>query len=270
VPIRPSLPPCSVPTVRLAHDRAGEGPPLVLLHGLGMSRDVWRPVVPRLAGEREVIAVDLPGFGASPPGPRTLRGLADAVAELCDDLRLERPHVAGNSLGGAVALALGAAGNAETVCALSPVGFDAGRERAYATAVLTLTRLLAPATPVLAGTRAVRTLSCLHVSARPWRIPHEDVLQWGRDYARAPSFWALLRADWSVDAPACPTTIAWAARDRLLIASRQAPRARRRLPAARHVVLPGCGHVPTWDDPALVARVLLEASAVGPAQDPEP
>jgi pimeloyl-ACP methyl ester carboxylesterase len=244
--------------VRLAHDRAGEGPPLVLLHGLGMSKEVWRPVMPLLKGEREVIAVDMPGFGASPPGPCTLGGLADAVAELCDDLRLGRPHVAGNSLGGGVALVLGATGRAATVCALSPVGFDAGRERAYAHAVLTVTRLLAPATPVLAGTPAARTLSCAHVAARPWRIPRADVLLWGRAAAGSPSYWALMRADWSVPAPACPTTIAWGERDRLLIFARQAPRARRRLPDARHVVLRGCGHVPTWDDPEQVAAVLLE------------
>ena len=60
--------------------------------------------------------------------------------------------------------------------------------------------------------------------------------------------------------PAVPTTVAWGERDRLLIFSRQAPRARRMLPDARHVVLHGCGHVPTWDDPEQVARVLLEAS----------
>ena len=57
-----------------------------------------------------------------------------------------------------------------------------------------------------------------------------------------------------------PATVAWGERDRLLIFSRQAPRARRMLPGARHVVLHGCGHVPTWDDPEQVARVLLEAS----------
>ena len=61
--------------------------------------------------------------------------------------------------------------------------------------------------------------------------------------------------------PACPTTIAWGERDRLLIYSRQAPRAQRRLPDARHVTLRGCGHVPTWDAPVAVARVLLEASS---------
>jgi pimeloyl-ACP methyl ester carboxylesterase len=59
-----------------------------------------------------------------------------------------------------------------------------------------------------------------------------------------------------------PTTVAWGERDRLLIYSRQAPRARRRLPGARHVTLAGCGHVPTWDDPEQVATVILEASNV--------
>ena len=244
--------------MRLAHDRIGEGPPLVLLHGIGMSRTMWRPVVPLLAREREVIAVDMPGFGESPPGPHTLSGLADTVAAFAASLGIDRPHVAGNSLGGGVALTLGAAGRARSVCAVSPVGFDAGRERAYGRAVLALSRLLAPATPLLAGTRAARTLTCPHVAARPWQIPREDILRWGRATAGARSYWALLRADWTVEPPACPTTIAWGDRDRLLIFSRQAPRARRRLPAARHVTLRGCGHVPTWDDPEQVAQVLLE------------
>jgi pimeloyl-ACP methyl ester carboxylesterase len=250
--------------VRLAHDRIGEGPPLVLLHGLGMSREVWRPVVPLLAREREVIAVDLPGFGASPPGPETLAGLADAVAAFVATLGIERPHVAGNSLGGGVALVLGATGRARSVCALSPVGFATRPEHAYARAILSLTRWLAPATPLLAGTRAARTLTCAHVAARPWRIPREDVLRWGRATAGAPSYWALLRADWTVEPPACPATIAWGERDRLLIFSRQAPRARQRLPGARHVVLRGCGHVPTWDDPEQVAQVLLEGLPATP------
>lgn len=244
--------------MRLAHDRIGEGPPLVLLHGLGMSREVWRPVVPLLAREREVIAVDLPGFGASPPGPETLAGLADAVAAFVATLGIERPHVAGNSLGGGVALVLGATDRARSVCAISPVGFATRREHAYARAVLSLTRWLAPATPLLAGTRAARTLTCAHVASKPWRIPREDILRWGHATAGAPSYWALLRADWTVEPPACPTTIAWGERDRLLIFSRQFRRAQRRLPDARHVVLRGCGHVPTWDDPEQVAQVLLE------------
>lgn len=249
----------------LAHDRTGSGPPLILVHGLGMSKDVWRPVVPLLAREREVVAIDLPGFGSSPPGPHTVEGLADAVAAFADELGLERPHVAGNSLGGGIALALGASGRVASVCALSPIGFAAGREIAYTRGLLATTRVLsralAPIAPTLARSRVLRTALSPHVAARPWRVPPADVTLWMRVYAEAPAFWDVMRAlDYTVAPPACATTVAWGERDRLLIFSRQAPRARRMLPAARHVVLRGCGHVPTWDDPEQVARVLLEAS----------
>jgi pimeloyl-ACP methyl ester carboxylesterase len=53
--------------------------------------------------------------------------------------------------------------------------------------------------------------------------------------------------------------VAWAEKDRLLL-PREAARAREALPFARHIVLPGCGHVPTWDDPELVARAILTSA----------
>ena len=58
----------------LSHDRTGSGAPLLLIHPLGGSRVVWEPVMPLLARERDVIAVDLPGFGDSPPLPRRRGG----------------------------------------------------------------------------------------------------------------------------------------------------------------------------------------------------
>ena len=254
----------------MAYDRLGTGPPLLLVHGLGMCKEAWRPVVANLAREREVVAVDLPGFGASPAGPGTVEGLADALAELTAALGLERPHVAGNSLGGGIALTMGAMGAASSVCAVSPIGFVAGREAAYGRAVLASTRALAERLAPTAGTltrsAVLRTLLSSHAAARPWRIPPGDAAHWMRVYAEAPAFWELLESldGWRARVPACPTTVAWGERDRLLIFSRQAPRARRALPDARHVVLRGCGHVPMWDDPAQVAAVLLSASR--PAQ----
>jgi pimeloyl-ACP methyl ester carboxylesterase len=251
----------------LAHDRTGSGPPLVLVHGLGSCKEMWRPVMPMLARERDVIAVDLPGFGGSPPGPITVAGLTDAVAAFADGLGLDGWHVAGNSMGGGIALALGAAGRVRTACAVSPIGFARGREIAYGRATLAATRVLAraltPVAPALVRSRVLRSAFSAHVAARPWRIPAEDMLLWTRLYAEAPSFWALLRdaPGWQAPTPSCPATVAWGDRDRLLIFSRQAPRARRVLPAAHHVVLRGCGHVPTWDDPEQVARAILDASA---------
>ena len=251
--------------VEIAHDRLGSGPPLLLLHGLGMCKEVWRPVLGALAREHEVVAVDMPGFGASPAGPRTIEGMAEALAEWVTGIGLGRPTVAGNSLGGGIALTMGALGAARAVCALSPVGFIAGREGTYGRAVLASTRAmaerLAPAAPTLARSAVLRTALSSHAAARPWRIPPDDHAHWTRVYAEAPAFWDLLEAldGWHAPVPSCPTTVAWGERDRLLIFSRQAPRARRVLPEARHVVLRGCGHVPMWDDPEQVARVLLSA-----------
>lgn len=251
----------------LSHFRTGSGPPLLLLHGLGMGQVVWRPVVPLLAREREVIAIDLPGFGASPHGPRTIEGLAHAVAAFATGFGLERPHVAGNSLGGAVALAMGAAGAARSVCALSPVGFAAGREGTYGRGVLMTTRgisrALRPVAAPLSRSAVLRTLLSSHAASRPWRIPPSDIEEWTHNYAGAVAFWELLDAldGWRAPVPDCPTTVAWGDRDRLLVYSRQAPRARRALPEARHVTLRGCGHVPMWDDPEQVAGAILRASA---------
>jgi pimeloyl-ACP methyl ester carboxylesterase len=260
-----------VRAVTLAYDRIGTGPPLLLVHGLGMCKEVWRPVLADLAREREVVAVDMPGFGASPPGPRTVEELAQALAEFAAGLGLERPHVAGNSLGGGVALTMGAMGAASSVCAVSPIGFMVGREATYGRAVLASTRriaeVLAPAAAAVSRSALLRTLLSSHAASRPWRIPAGDAAHWMRVYARAPAFWELLEAldRWRAPVPACPTTVAWGERDRLLIFSRQAPRARRLLPGAEHVALRGCGHVPTWDDPEQVASVLLSASR--PAAD---
>jgi pimeloyl-ACP methyl ester carboxylesterase len=263
---RVNAPGGSVGSVDLCHQRTGSGPPLLLLHGIGLTAIVWRPVLPLLAREREVIALDLPGFGASPPGPETIDGLAHAVAAFAAQLGLERPHVAGSSLGGAVALALGADGHARSVCALSPVGFGAGRS-AYTRTLLRASRLgsraLAPVADALCVPAAGRAVLFSYTAARPARIPPADAADTVRAFARAPAFDRVLdRAhEWSAREPACPTTIAWAQRDAVLPRTTHARRARRALPGARHLVLRGCGHVPMWDDPEQVAQVLLESSA---------
>src|SRR5258707_6372233 len=113
--------------MRLALERNGTVPPLVLLHGVGHRRQAWGAVLDRLTPHRDVILVDLPGHGESPPlrlaGRPAVEALLDEVVGLLDELALERPHIAGNSLGGRLALEAGVAGQAATVTALSPAGF---------------------------------------------------------------------------------------------------------------------------------------------------
>ena len=255
----------------LACVRRGTGPPLVLIHGIGSQWQMWRPVLDGVSREREVVAVDLPGFGESAPlsGRPTLAALAGAVAEFLDGIGLGGPHAAGNSLGGAVALEMARAGAARSACVLSPSGFGNMREGRYARGVLIASRRVAqrlePYAEVVAGGPVRRTLAFGHLVARPWRIPADEAAGAMRNLARSPGFEATLEAvaDHSFGGHTldCPVTVAWGEKDRLLLYSRQSARARRLLPDARHVPLRGCGHVPTWDDPEQVARVLLEASA---------
>ena len=104
------------------------------MHGIGLDRAVWDPVVPLLAREHEVSRSTC---RASAPR-RALDGepTVEALAAAVEELGLERPHVAGNSLGGGIALELGRRGWAGSVCAISPIGFAVARERTYARAML--------------------------------------------------------------------------------------------------------------------------------------
>jgi pimeloyl-ACP methyl ester carboxylesterase len=258
--------------MQLAFERRGEGEPLVLIHGIGSQWQIWIPVLDALARERDVIALDLPGFGGSPvlDARPTTEALADAVAAFLDEHGVADPHVAGNSLGGGIALELGRAGRASSVTALSPIGFWNHREWVYARASLRatarFTRTAQPVLPFLLRSAVGRALLLAQVMSRPWRLSADGAAQGVQNLATSPGFDPTLDAidGWRFERGAelhCPVTIAWAKRDWLLI-PRQANRARRALPDARHVTLEGCGHVPMADDPDQVARVILAGSRV--------
>ncbi|MFD4572479.1 alpha/beta fold hydrolase [Streptomyces sp. NPDC058417] len=259
-------------SVTLSYARVGRGEPLLLLHGIGHHRQAWDPVVDILATEREVVAVDLPGFGVSPPLPDGLPyDLATTGAvfgAFCEALELGRPHVAGNSLGGLMALELGREKLVRSVTALSPAGFWTEGERRYAFGVLMTMRRIAGRMPLplverLARSAAGRTALTSTIYARPARRSPEAVVAETRALTGATGFEQTLAAGGGVrfteDVPGIPVTVAWGSRDRVLL-RRQGVRAKHTIPHARLVRLPGCGHVPMNDDPALVARVILDGS----------
>ncbi|WP_280511756.1 alpha/beta fold hydrolase [Nocardia farcinica] len=251
------------------HFRTGSGEPLVLVHGIGSRWQVWEPIIPLLAERFEVIAVDLPGFGASAPLPRTtVDTLTDALAEFLAAEGIERPHLAGNSMGGYITLRLGARGLARSVTAYSPIGFWDTPGRIWCQQTLgnsvVLARVLKPVMPRLLGTAAGRTAFLYLVFGRPRALDRQTAMDTAQGAADAPGFREALAsftdvAFGEIGALAdIPVTIAWGNRDVLLTYATQSRRARLALPTARHRTLFGSGHTPFYDDPDACARVLLE------------
>jgi pimeloyl-ACP methyl ester carboxylesterase len=255
---------------------SGDGrEPLLLIHGLGGTRTVWEPVVPLVEAEREPIAIDMPGFGQAEPLPAevepTAANLARALHEACAERGIERPHVAGNSLGGWVALEMGRCGWAASVTALSPAGLwsrplgePAG---GGARMLLRGSRWVKVARPLLAAALllpATRRRAFGSIAAHPDRIPpaaaRQLVLGWldGEGYDAANRAMRRDVFDPGGYPEDVPVTIAWCELDRLI----GPPKPHRRPAGSRFLVLPGVGHTPTWDYPELVARTLLEGSRI--------
>lgn len=261
----------------ISHDRRGAGTPIVLVHGIGSRWQCFEPVLDRLAEEHETIAIDLPGFGATPltddvrPGPR---GYADWLAGWLADNGLERPHLVGSSMGGGVALELGRRGVASGVTAFAPVGFWGAPGLRWTQGLLTAFRSTArvaerPLGRVLdhpVGRAALLAAFFGH----PTRVDPDDGRADLAALVRATAF-ASARQDFGRYVlgpdddpgalPDIPVTVAWGTRDVVLIHRTQSARARAALPFARHVDLPGCGHLPFNDDPATCARLVLADAA---------
>jgi pimeloyl-ACP methyl ester carboxylesterase len=257
----------------LAYERHGSGEPLVLLHGVTHRRQIWYPVLDELAEQREVILVDLPGHGQSPPfvldGLSVKDALRRDVEGFLDVLGLARPHVAGNSLGGLVALHAASNGHARSVTALSPAGFwrdeaEFAYTRRFFAGLLALADRLGPGAERAARSRAMRQVIYSSLMAHPSRVPVDHVIGDVRAFMYArPTLRTLLAAAEPFTDPIpldVPVTVAWAGRD-LVLPRWQADTARSRLPQAEHICLRGMGHVPMFDNPRIVAKVLLHGSA---------
>jgi pimeloyl-ACP methyl ester carboxylesterase len=264
----------------LLRHRSGNGPPIVLLHGLGLDWRSWEPVIPGLAHSHDVLALDLPGFGTAAPLPDGRRPspgrLAAAVAEELDALGIPRAVVVGNSLGGWVALELARLGRATRVVALSPSGLETPPERAWLIGINELMRLrakvLAPVAGAVCASRAGRILALAGLWGRPSRVDPATAADEVAAFARAPSFQPALAEAMSRTAVGAlravdvPVTLGVGRRD-LLLGTWTVPRFAALLSDARVVGLPGAGHVPMHDDPEAVTRLILDGDRSQPPPD---
>jgi pimeloyl-ACP methyl ester carboxylesterase len=198
--------------------------------------------------------------------PADMPQTVDAVAGVFQDLGIQRPHVAGNSLGGAIALELAAADLVTSATAFAPAGF--GRPWHLSLALGIFAGLLCGShlpEPVLRTTfrvAPVRKLAYAMVMSKPERLTPERALYDAKALRNAKGISTVVRAgrDYAYrGTPTVPVTVAWGTHDRIL-PYRQSKIARERLPDCRHVDLAGCGHVPMSDDPERVASLILSTT----------
>ena len=264
----------------LDQHRGGSGEPLVLVHGIGHTWRGFRPMLPLLEQHFDVLAMDLPGFGHSPPlengdapGPEVL---ADSVAEAMDAAGFETAHLAGNSLGGWIALELARRGRARTCTAISPAGLAHGRENDLARSVLNAMRWLAQNTPApepLLRNPLTRTLFAGPTLGKPWRASPDELLEQTRLFADAPGFDATMaevvqRHVAGLRDISCPVLVLWGTKDVVLL-PRQGRRFERLIPDCELRYLKGLGHVPMSDDPELLADAIREFALGARRSSPE-
>ncbi len=245
--------------------------PLLLLHGVTMSSDVWADVIPLLTDHHRVIAPTAVGHrgGAPPIGKISVSALTDETERLLDAGELDRVHIAGNSLGGWTAIELARRGRALTVCALSPAGFwtPGATDQTRAAKKIRLTRRLAqisrPVAPAFLRFSVVRRQAMRDVAERGERLTAAQAVGAMLDLVDCTSTEDMLGTREST-APLtplpCPITLAWAANDRIFLPHVNGRTARQRLPQATFVLLPDVGHVPMIDNPHLTADTILKTT----------
>ncbi len=252
--------------------RSGSGEePLVLLHGIGCTREDFTAVRSELEKSFEVLSPDLPGHGRSSTlaSTPTVSALADALEADLDELGLERLHLLGNSLGARLALELAARGRALSVVAISPSGVNWPIERAYQGLVMTANRLamrtLRPLIEPAAGSQLGRAVLLAGMRSTPWRASEAEAKALRGGFAGAEKFWSALLWGVLLDLPTglrrikVPVVLAQGTAD--LIGGGQTPRFLFLIPGSRFVPLWGAGHAPQSDAPTAIIDLVHRAAA---------
>lgn len=253
----------------LPHARLGQGPPLLLLHGLGGTWRSWAPILDALSAERTIIAPNLPGHGDTPMmADISVPRLADVVTDFLEANDLRQVDMVGSSMGARLVMELARRGVGGRVVALDPGGFWRGWERTFfhrsIGVSLQLVKLLQPVMPALTGSALGRTLLFPQFSPRPWALPADTLLTEMRSYAASPAFTPLLdslaHGPKQQGAPKGSTDriiIGWGRQDRVCL-PRQAPRALSLFPDAGLHWFDSCGHFPHWDQPERTTQLILD------------
>jgi pimeloyl-ACP methyl ester carboxylesterase len=254
--------------------RTGEGEPLVLLHGFTGTWRVWMPVIPQLAEQFDVIVPTLGGHCGADPWREgtepTVAALADLAEAELDNAGIETAHVAGNSLGGWLAFELAKRGRARSVVGLAPAGgWERGDEKeqdrltGFFKRTHRLTALAYPRARSLVTRPGLRKLMFRDVMEHGERIKPGDAAHMMQGVLECSIFFdfmdAVMRDGPAVDVDqiSCPALVAWPEKDKIFPIERYFE-AFGTIPNLEAVQLDGCGHVPMWDDPDLIASTIAD------------
>jgi pimeloyl-ACP methyl ester carboxylesterase len=250
--------------------QVGAGEPLLLLHGVMGTPRMWQPTIPSLSAQHQVIALAALGHHGGRPcdeRPCLHAHVVDDAERSLDAMGIDRVHIAGNSMGGWMALELARRGRARSVCAFSPAGmwettrnFE-GAKKLRAT--IALTRMTRATLPLTSKLRAIRHFALRDTAEHGERVPAELLI------SMADAVLGCSVADDLLSTPEkceplsvnCPVDIVWSDKDRIFPPEPFARSARERIPGARHLMLNDVGHVPMLDNPELVARTILSTIA---------
>ncbi|MFE6926115.1 alpha/beta fold hydrolase [Nocardia sp. NPDC057663] len=253
----------------LEHYRGGSGEPLLLLHGATSSWRCWESMLPDLVGCYDVLAPNLPGH-AGQPGlkPFTIERAADALEILMDEAGFATAHIAGNSLGGWLAMELARRGRARSVVLLSPAGgwtSDEVRVPALFRSMRRGTQLGGKVLPAAMRVQALRRILMRLVCEHGDRMTPEQAAAGIEDVLACTLFDEMPERLEAQSEPfgdlGIPILLAWGTSDRVLTIPRYSDPWRRLLPTATWRTYPGVGHVPMLDNPALVSRAIIDWSA---------
>ena len=250
----------------------GTGRKLLLVHGLGGSWRSWSTILDQLSAHRTVIAIDLPGHGATPAShdSGTFCGLVSSVERFISENGLAGIDLVGSSMGARIVLELARRGSVGNVVALDPGGFWRGWERTFFKTTIGLSgrllRAIRPILPMLSNNAASRTALLAQLSFRPWALDPQVVATELKSLSSTQTFDALVRDlanGPEQTGPAADLTkrmvIGWGRRDRLCL-PRQAARAKAAFPSAELHWFESSGHFPMWDMPRETVSVILAAT----------
>jgi pimeloyl-ACP methyl ester carboxylesterase len=248
--------------VRIAWESHGDGSPLLLVQGLGYGRWGWQPIVPLLAQRHRVLVFDNRGIGDSdkPPGPYTAAQMAGDALAVLDAAGVERAHVLGASLGGAVAQEL-ALRHAERLEKLVLVATMSGMTNMHPIPAQTMQLMAEAATlePAVALRRFVE--NALEPEPDPALV--DRLVELRTANPPDPAGWAAQAGIWSsfdvwdelqsIDAP----TLVVQGEGDVVVDPRNAPLLAERIPGARLQLVAG-GHLFLWNRPAEFAGLVME------------